>query len=608
MKLHIISAMLSAAVLLGGCTKDNDYLPEAGRADERVVPLNITFEGGQSATRTDFLKNNVLWSEGDELGIFSSEAYYEWTMSALPDKMFYTKGVSNVCMTVASGAGTPAAVFGISPRYAGDTSEYTGRWGWNTASPELVFHMYYPWREAAKAATRPTAVPFTLPSSQKMSGSDDTSHFGEYDLVYASARIAMPADAADKAVVEERLMFDFDHAFAVLKIKVDNYTADAVTITGVSLASGDGQPLAGDFTLDVTSGTLTAGKTVDASGAVVDGKSSSRVGAESQTGVETARYGSTTVYLFVNPVDLTATDANTITVFTTEGSQRFAFRASKAFEAGSIYTRTVQLREIEPYTTAVLDFEGVEAKYLAGQTSYGANLYNAEKDNVKYEGDQFVAYHDAATDLVFGINDYYDQWVTQTTYKSFYGGGMAISQWNDMAAADYTNQCSVYCKDADTGKGGFGGSSTFAIAYGYDDGSPYSTDTRSSIAFAAEGREDMIVSLYVCNTTYVYKAVTEGSSLSEPLTYDNKGWFRVTFTGIDASGSETGRVEHYLADFRTAGSAGAVEGWNKVDLSTLGRVHKVMIDFEGSDVGDYGLNTPTYCAIDNIEVNRMTTE
>ncbi len=55
----------------------------------------------------------------------------------------------------------------------------------------------------------------------------------------------------------------------------------------------------------------------------------------------------------------------------------------------------------------------------------------------------------------------------------------------------------------------------------------------------------MIVSLYVCNTTYVYKAVTEGSSLSEPLTYDNKGWFRVTFTGIDASGSETGRVEHY---------------------------------------------------------------
>ena len=133
MKLHIISAMLSAAVLLGGCTKDNDYLPEAGRADERVVPLNITFEGGQSATRTDFLKNNVLWSEGDELGIFSSEAYYEWTMSALPDKMFYTKGVSNVCMTVASGAGTPAAVFGISPRYAGRTPEHTGRWGWNTA-------------------------------------------------------------------------------------------------------------------------------------------------------------------------------------------------------------------------------------------------------------------------------------------------------------------------------------------------------------------------------------------------------------------------------------------------------------------------------------------
>ena len=30
-------------------------------------------------------------------------------------------------------------------------------------------------------------------------------------------------------------------------------------------------------------------------------------------------------------------------------------------------------------------------------------------------------------------------------------------------------------------------------------------------------------------------------------------------------------------------------------------VHKVSISFSGTDIGDYGLNTPTYCVIDEID-------
>lgn len=607
MKRYFIYSLLSAAILVGGCAKDLDNessvpAPVPGGQEEGIIPMSLTLSGEQAQTRTDFVGNRVLWNENDRLGLFSPEAYYEWKMSVLPDKLFYNSPVNNVCMEIGSGAGTAAASFVISSIYAGETPEYTGRWGWNTKSEQLDFYMYYPYQEAAKAATKPEALPFTLPSAQKQNGSDNAERFGEYDLVYASASLSLPADAADKQVIEDNLIFDFEHVFSVLKITVNNYTAGATTVTGVRLTSGDELPLAGNFTLDLTTGSLSAGKSIDASGVVVDGVQSSSVTTSFEEGVAVERYKSAIIYMFVNPVDLTTTDTNTLTVYTADGYQQFSFQASRAFEPGKIYTRSLTVRELEEYPTATLDFESVESKYLAGQTSYGANLYNAEKDHTTYDGDQFISYTDPATGLVIGINDYEDTYVTMSTYKSFYGGGLAISQWNDMATGTYLNQCSVYYKDASTGKGGAEGSSTFAVAYGYDDQSAYGRDNRAVLRFADASTEAVIKSLYVCNTTYTYLSLKNGNSFSEPLTYDNKGFFRVTFTGFDAAGVETGTVEHYLADFRTASDPGLSEGWHKVDLSSLGSVQKVVINFEGSDMGEYGLNTPAYCAIDNIEV------
>ena len=45
-----------------------------------------------------------------------------------------------------------------------------------------------------------------------------------------------------------------------------------------------------------------------------------------------------------------------------------------------------------------------------------------------------------------------------------------------------------------------------------------------------------------------------------------------------------------------------VTTWRSWDLSALGKVNKIKIDFEGSDTGDWGLNTPAYLCIDNVKV------
>ncbi|WP_252755788.1 DUF4465 domain-containing protein, partial [Phocaeicola vulgatus] len=89
-----------------------------------------------------------------------------------------------------------------------------------------------------------------------------------------------------------------------------------------------------------------------------------------------------------------------------------------------------------------------------------------------------------------------------------------------------------------------------------------------------------------------------------------KGWFKVVFVALDATGKPTGKeVEYYLANFDSSkdaesGLANQIRtGWSQVDLSGLGdSVCTVAINFKGSDSSAYGLNTPAYVAIDDIDV------
>ena len=82
--------------------------------------------------------------------------------------------------------------------------------------------------------------------------------------------------------------------------------------------------------------------------------------------------------------------------------------------------------------------------------------------------------------------------------------------------------------------------------------------------------------------------------------YKEGDWFRVIFTAFDADGNRIGSIAHYLADFRE-NNMYVSEEWEYVYLGSLGdNVMRVEISIEGTDMGEYGLNTPTYCCIDNI--------
>ena len=243
----------------------------------------------------------------------------------------------------------------------------------------------------------------------------------------------------------------------------------------------------------------------------------------------------------------------------------------------------------------LIDFEDYPRilDYLTGPTSYGENLYTS------FGAGQYVGYDDAGSGLIMMVNE--SIWTGEI---DFFGGGIAISQWNNMVDDSYINQCSVYYSDDETGHGGYNGSETFAVGFGFND--LMMGDTRSVISFDDGATECTFDHFWVTNSSYAALSMLNGDMASKKLSYADADWFKVVITAYDKTDSPTGTaVEFYLADFRTATSPGIITEWTMVDLTPLGNnVHTVKFDLQSSDTGMYGMNTPAYFCFDNLAIKK----
>ncbi len=248
--------------------------------------------------------------------------------------------------------------------------------------------------------------------------------------------------------------------------------------------------------------------------------------------------------------------------------------------------------------TSTLDFESVPENQKAGPTAEGENLYGP--DYWAFAGlppftptNQYPLFHkytDQATGISFGVpND----------GKGFSGGGIAPSDFHDTQSHSYTNQCSVFFSQSGNGNGGHAGSKMFGIVY-----EAQGFGTPPALSFPVN-EERTIESLWVANSTYTALTIERGNEYTNPLE-ETGGWFKVTIRGIRLSGASAGSVDFYLADFRTPQSPGLIREWTQISLAGLGDIHKLEFTFSGSDMGDYGLNTPSYCCIDDIRVIKET--
>ena len=90
---------------------------------------------------------------------------------------------------------------------------------------------------------------------------------------------------------------------------------------------------------------------------------------------------------------------------------------------------------------------------------------------------------------------------------------------------------------------------------------------------------------------------------------DDPDWFVLTIIGKDSQGLVTDTVDFYLADYTFADNNQdyIVDTWEYVDLTSLGAVESLEFTLSSSDVGQWGMNTPGYFAMDNLIIPEPTT-
>lgn len=277
-----------------------------------------------------------------------------------------------------------------------------------------------------------------------------------------------------------------------------------------------------------------------------------------------------------------------------------------------------------PYAFTTLGFQKISPELIGGPTAYGANLYPGATDQVT-TGPIIQVYED--TYMQFPVNYGYNwnaDFSGQEWGYSFYNGGFAASNWHNTGENSYENQLSAYNPGSPSG-------GNFVVATGYSsvtdpvnaslsdyDGCAriYVTDAdgytvmNPGVDRAPSGvaKRAYFLEVYICPTTYSYLTMLNGNDYAQALNETNKGWFKVQFISFDSnspSAKPTAYVEAYLANFNpdlNGGYTGMLDGWAALSLQTLPATSVLVVNFVGSDTGEYGLNTPAYCALDMFTV------
>lgn len=189
---------------------------------------------------------------------------------------------------------------------------------------------------------------------------------------------------------------------------------------------------------------------------------------------------------------------------------------------------------------------------------------------------------DSKGDFISGnfrfLNNYNADWYSWT--------GFAASSKTDTKTSGYSNQYSAI-----TGMG-VAGSPNYAVSYP----SPVST-----ILF----KDTVISGVYITNSTYAYLSMKLGDGFSKKFggeSGNDPDFLILNIEGFNSDNKSTGLIEFFLADFGYSIKSNdyILDTWKWVNLSKLGRISKLEFSLRSSDNGDWGMNTPGYFCLDNL--------
>ena len=165
-----------------------------------------------------------------------------------------------------------------------------------------------------------------------------------------------------------------------------------------------------------------------------------------------------------------------------------------------------------------------------------------------------------------------------------YWTGVAYSKVKDKTTEGFENQFASY-----TG-GGINKTSQYAVLTG-----------KAKIVLANRAK---INGMYIANSTYVALSLKNGDAFAKKFggpSGNDKDYFILKAFGM-ANGNVVDSMKLTLADYGFSDNSKdfILDDWTWLDLSKWPAVDSLYFDYESSDTGKYGINTPQYFCVDDI--------
>ncbi|MCB0477106.1 MAG: DUF4465 domain-containing protein [Crocinitomicaceae bacterium] len=177
--------------------------------------------------------------------------------------------------------------------------------------------------------------------------------------------------------------------------------------------------------------------------------------------------------------------------------------------------------------------------------------------------------------------------------------GFALSSMRDDTTAGWGNQYSCY-------SGSGHSSEAYAVFFPGFSGTRY-IDFGGDVNFTG---------FYINNSTYTAVSMRDGDAYAkqfgspndangQPDGTNGEDFLLLSIFSVDVLGNRLDSTGFYLADFRFPNSQDdyIVDQWTFVNLSGLQSGRKLEFTFTSSDVGQFGINTPTYFVMDDLTFN-----
>ena len=262
--------------------------------------------------------------------------------------------------------------------------------------------------------------------------------------------------------------------------------------------------------------------------------------------------------------------------------------------------RVIKLPKAKEYELRILTFEDEDAKFTPYSLDYAnktISTWSDLVDDAQYGGTLTYNNYGEATYYWYDENNTEIEHSFTTPY---WGGGHAISNFVIENYETLPNgYYGWYELQFATPIGGHNNSKNFCVHNGYqDDYNSQIYDGKLAWFSFKGGKEQVVDHMFVTNTCYVLNSLMYGDGFNSPATDDT--WVKIVAYGYNANEEEVGTSEFYLCNTGRQ----IVTDWQKWDLSSLGKVNKIVFNFAASDdqIGSYGLNCPAYFAYDDVAV------